>query len=144
MNSVFKNVFNLTYSVTKNSAINCKVRCLSSSPIYPRITSTTSHKEVKKHAKTILEQHMYILNLISDTDYQECIDTTEFKTSSVGSHIRHSLDHLTWPIFSGNHLLNPFTNKDGSKIDLLSYDERTRKTAIETNRKKARCLYVYV
>lgn len=136
MNLAVKNnkLFHLTCAAARVSAMNRRLRYLSS----PKDCDVLSQKEVKKHAETILKQHIHILNLISDNDYQDYIDTPELKTSSVGCHIRHSLDHFTWPIFSGMHLYNPFTNKDGSKIDLLRYDERARKTAVETNRMKAR------
>lgn len=48
---------------------------------------------VKKHAKIILSKQIYLLDKINDIDYKRKF-MTPLKTSSVGSHIRHSLDHF--------------------------------------------------
>jgi uncharacterized damage-inducible protein DinB len=51
--------------------------------------------------------------------------------ASVGSHIRHILDHF-------ERIVSPnYSNEPGKLTEILHYDERQRKTDVETDRQKA-------
>mmetsp|Transcript_24895 Transcript_24895/g.25520 ORF Transcript_24895/g.25520 Transcript_24895/m.25520 type:complete len:191 (+) Transcript_24895:34-606(+) len=86
-------------------------------------TFQSQYKILSDSAYTVLLQQQHILKTISDEDY---IKHHQFYLgSSVGGHIRHSLDH--W-----SKLLNhDFTLGCDEEID---YDSRERFSEIETNR----------
>lgn len=82
---------------------------------------SSDRKEVIKHAKTILGQKIYLLRMVTANDYILRIDPS----SSIGAHIRHSLDHF-------NTVLKYQENPDH-----LNYDERNRQSDIEGCRSAA-------
>lgn len=74
-------------------------------------------------ARNMLSQQEYILNTISDDDYIK--HHPFYLGSSVGGHVRHTLDHWT------KLLTHEFTLNLDESID---YDSRERNTEIEMNR----------
>ena len=126
-------------------------------------TTTTPSCCPISHATGILQQKLYLLGAISDADYiRPVLPPTAFSSSSsspsspsspsssssssvpplsstVGMHIRHSLDHYAsvCAAIGSPHLNVPA---------VLKYDERSRDAETECNRKKAtelceRCVF---
>ncbi|NOX76574.1 MAG: hypothetical protein GXP17_08190 [Gammaproteobacteria bacterium] len=73
----------------------------------------------------ILRQGNDLLHDMDDSIYRRCSDTV-FK-SSIGSHVRHNLDHYT----------SFFAGLESGKIN---YENRQRNSSIETNRNAAMAL----
>lgn len=73
------------------------------------------HARVRQYARSILSQKIGILKLISSEDYNRKSD----RSSSVGGHMRHSLDHF-------DSVLG--VREDNSVLD---YDSRNRNTDVE-------------
>jgi hypothetical protein len=104
--------------------------------------------DVKKHAESVLKQSIIILDTISDDNYRLKLQSGSITSSSVGSHIRHSLDHfdrvINYKSCDIKMKTNPFFNEtvnDPAKqdiVEVLKYDERGRNTKIEKNRLAAK------
>ena len=94
-----------------------KSQCISSGLLGP----STDREEVIKYAKTILRQKIYLLRIVTANDYILRI----YPSSSIGAHIRHSLDHF-------NTILRYKEDPDH-----LNYDVRNRRGDIEECRKAA-------
>jgi uncharacterized damage-inducible protein DinB len=84
---------------------------------------------IKIQSKNILKQKLDVLNMISTIDYSKK-DQVIFN-SSVGGHIRHSLDHFQAIFNAAKH---PTHNP------LADYDTRARNTIIETDKDAAKNL----
>ena len=82
---------------------------------------SANNAKVKDYAKMILTQKMEVLNLISCEDYTRRV----LSSSTVGAHMRHSLDHF-------NAVLN--ANAENTVLD---YDSRERNTDVESIRLSA-------
>lgn len=82
---------------------------------------SANNAKVKDYAKMILTQKMEVLNLISCEDYTRRV----LSASTVGAHMRHSLDHF-------NAVLN--ANAENTVLD---YDSRKRNTDVESIRLSA-------
>lgn len=82
---------------------------------------SANNAKVKDYAKMILTQKMEVLNLISCEDYTRRV----LSQSTVGAHMRHSLDHF-------NAVLN--ANAGNTVLD---YDSRERNTDVESIRLSA-------
>lgn len=76
---------------------------------------------IKAQAKTLLQQKKSVLTMIKPSDYVH--KNERIYNSSIGSHIRHSLDHFQCLAL----IINISTKK------VANYDERQRKTEVETN-----------
>lgn len=79
------------------------------------------------HAKTVLQQQIYLLTAISDEDYvKKC---PNYYNASVASHIRHSLDHFNAICYQPSQTVS-------SSIDelVVNYDQRKRDTAVEKDK----------
>lgn len=114
--------------------------------IAPMTTAkTTAAADVRKHATSILSQKIYLLSLISDTDYVRAASSSSqhsssssaspssssssivpAHSSSVGEHIRHSLHHYAC-----------VCEAIAGTTTLLKYDERFRDTEEGRMRSKA-------
>jgi hypothetical protein len=91
----------------------CTVRSLS--PASGDIHPSEDHARVRQYAEMILKQKISIIKMISGEDYTRKSD----RSSSVGAHMRHSLDHFE-SVFGAEEAYS-----------LLDYDARNRNTDIE-------------
>jgi hypothetical protein len=85
-----------------------------------------SMRAIAKNAKVVLSQKESVLRAVSKEDYTR--KHPQFLGSSVGGHVRHSLDHFSRILFC----------KGGaSGIPIVEYDTRQRDTDIETDSAEA-------
>lgn len=104
----------------------------------PRLHSTVVNNQllgsfptaslVGHHLQQCLHQKILILNTITCTDYTKK-HASFFRGSTVGGHMRHSLDHISKVMFS-------LKNGCEHEPNIISYDQRDRNTEIENNRSK--------
>ena len=93
--------------------------------VAPLSTLSKDEKLVVHQALNLLNQKLYVLELVTAEDYVKKVPI--IFDSSVGSHLRHSLDHFTRLIDAANSP-NKFAN----------YDERKRNTVIEIDPSEAK------
>ena len=79
---------------------------------------------IGKNAKLILSQKKTILKAISNEDYVR--SHHQFLNASVGSHIRHSLDHFSKILYRNN--------LHSSGVPIIDYDTRQRNTSVQDDR----------
>jgi hypothetical protein len=90
----------------------------------------SSHEDLIIHqAETLLNQKKYVLELIKPEDYTKRVPS--IFNSSIGGHIRHSLDHFS-------AVVQAASSKDSNS--LANYDQRARNTEIEVDPKVAMAL----
>lgn len=83
----------------------------------------TGYELIKAQAITLLHQKKTVLNIIKPADYIH--KNERIYNSSIGGHIRHSLDHFQCLAITAKF---PSTS-----TNMANYDERKRKTEVETN-----------
>eukprot|EP01038_Epipyxis_sp_PR26KG_P006086 gene6086-8388_t len=138
--------------VTKSRLILCRsssVSTLNKSVIAQNNTDSDEFNgnSVRNQCNDLLKQKLYILRTVNENDYVKKMD--DFYHASIGSHIRHSLDHTRKIIelFSDkanddslNMCQQPSNiSNDAVTIEntIIDYDSRERNTLIETNKKEA-------
>ncbi len=85
---------------------------------------TVDEALVVHQAQLLLDQKLYVINLITAEDYVKKVPNIYH--SSIGSHLRHSFDHFS-------ALLRAASSNEG----FANYDERARDTIVESNREAA-------
>ena len=94
--------------------------------------------KIKQHAGSVLQQKISLLKQISDKDYKTVIDSTAVLSSTVGAHLRHSLEHYEEVILKNDkYVPNATTSSISRTIRILKYDQRTRNSEIEQCRFRA-------
>mmetsp|Transcript_22095 Transcript_22095/g.32197 ORF Transcript_22095/g.32197 Transcript_22095/m.32197 type:complete len:208 (+) Transcript_22095:73-696(+) len=83
------------------------------------------HSVMSKYVENILQQKVRLLDTVTDIDYSRSHNA--FFGSSIGGHIRHSLDHYT-------KLFTCVENISTDKSSIVHYDSRNRQTPVENNR----------
>ncbi|RYH02502.1 DinB family protein [archaeon] len=103
------------------------LNCLSSLPRTRLLSSIRGADKqlILSQAHSMLQQKLLVLDLLTDEDY--CKKNVDIFNSSIGGHLRHSMDHYEALVTAAS-----------SPSSFADYDSRSRNTLVETNRKAAK------
>jgi hypothetical protein len=100
------------------------IRGCGAAALHVSATTDSSIRLLKAGACDIIDQKLHMLRKINSQDYSRTLPS--FYNASVGSHFRHSLQHI-------EAIVRRIEDDHSYNEDVIHYDLRSRNNAVETN-----------